>query len=233
MPHERFFVDAPLLPNTSTVIDGQELHHLVSVMRLKVGDCVELVNGKDVLAEGTITALKKDRAQIHITSCSTTLEPKPYLILAQAMPRFQRLETVLEKGTELGAHAFWLFPGMLSEKETLSPNQHRRMDLLIAGAVKQCGRLSLPQATLKPPLLEWKPLPGALFFGDLEGQKIPTRIEEKETIILFIGPEKGWSLQEKKHLTHVLKAQPILLGNYTLRTDTAALASLALFSALR
>lgn len=231
MPHERFFTPHPFEEGSSLFLTGEELHHLKTVMRLHEGELIELVNGKDVLAQGRIVKFHKQEAEIQILSCETTAEKKPYIILAQALPRFAKLEIIIEKGTELGAHAFWLFPGMYSEKETLSENQMRRVDLLLQGALKQCGRLSLPKVELKPPLLEWQPITGSLFFGDLEGEKLSfSSLEKTETRIIFIGPEKGWAEKEKKHLLSVLKAKPILLGPYTLRADTAALSALSFFA---
>lgn len=230
MPHERFFVEEPFQENaTIHIVDPQEIHHLQKVMRCHVGDLIELVNGKNVLAKGKIEAISSKQVSVKLTYLETEISKGPKLILAQAIPRFARLEYILEKGTELGADQFWLFPGDLSEKGEFSPNQKRRMELILQGAMKQCGRLSLPSISLKPPLSKWEPIPeGSLFFGDLAGAPLSTTLSENKAAYLFIGPEKGWSFQEKTLLLNTLKAKSICFHPNILRTDTAAITGLSL-----
>ena len=64
MPHDRFYVDASL--EDRVTLEGQEFYHLMRVMRKKVGDPIELVNGRHKLAEGTIYSLSKWEATITI-----------------------------------------------------------------------------------------------------------------------------------------------------------------------
>ena len=151
-----------------------------------------------------------------------------------AIPRFAKLEYILEKGTELDATEFWLFPGIHSEKEKFSPNQLSRMQLMLTSAMKQCGHLDLPSIHFKPSLLEWEPMAGSLFFGDTHPQApyLWHAKEDKQPFILFIGPEKGFEGREEKHLKEVLKAKGVKLHPNILRTETAAITGLSLLQAL-
>lgn len=231
MPHERFFIDQPLQSDETVTLEDAEFRHLCHVMRARVGDSVELVNGKNQLAEATLSRFGKSDADLMISSVVEETRHKPQLILAQAIPRFNRLETILEKGTELDATEFWLFPGLLSEKGDFSPNQLKRMEQITIGAMKQCGRLDLPPILLKPPLLEWKPLEGHLLFGDTapDAPSYSPRDRTSPTIF-FIGPEKGFSPKETAFLKQVLHAQGVRLHRNILRVDTASLAALSILS---
>ncbi len=165
MPHNRFYLDAHFDENATLSLSGDEWHHL-RVLRSRQGEIVELINGRGQLAEAEIVALKKNDAELSICRITQEKAAPPPLILAQAIPRMSHLEWIIEKGTELNATAFWLFPGMLSEKETLSDSQQARLKGLCISAVKQCGRLDMPEIILKPPLVQWAPLEGTLLFGD-------------------------------------------------------------------
>lgn len=224
MPAERFYFDAPF---TETVaLKGEEFHHLARVMRAKVGDSIELVNGKGALAKGVITSLHSDAAEVKISSVFQDPKKHPQIILAQGLSRQNHLEWIIEKGTELGVTSFWLFPGEKSEKKEF---KEKRLKHLAVSAMKQCGRLYLPSIEKKPPLSSWKPLSGSLFFGDLESQ-MPLPKPQIEPIIFFVGPEKGFSPNELDILQKNLKALGVRLHENILRTETAGIVALAQIS---
>lgn len=234
MPHERFFVEQPLSPEETVSLQDTEFHHLCHVMRARIGDHVELVNGKNQLAQATLTTLAKHHANLTISSVIDENILKPQVILAQAIPRFSRLEYILEKATELDATEFWLFPGLLSEKAEFSQNQLKRMSQLTISAMKQCGRLDLPALSFKPPLLQWKSIEGCLLFGDISpNAPALTQIDLSPTTprtIFLIGPEKGFDPKETLFLRNSLFAQGVRLHRNILRVDTAPLAALSILS---
>src|SRR5207302_3900293 len=143
----------------------------VHVMRTRKGENVEVVNGKGTLAQASVAEIAKDKAVLHINSVHEQVKQPERIILAQALPKQNRLDFILEKGTELGVDEFWLFPGKLSVKKDFSENQMERLETQIIVAMKQCGRLFLPKLSFKPPLLkDWKEFPETAFFGDVEHQ---------------------------------------------------------------
>lgn len=225
MPSNRFYIDTDLKETTLT-LTGEELHHLVRVMRLKENEMIEVVNGRGVLSTATIQNIRKDEATLKVTSLHSA-EKSREIILAQAIPRMNHLEWIIEKGTELGATAFWLFPGDYSEKQNLSSNQEQRLKAISIAAMKQCGSLFLPSILTKPPLEVWIPIPGSLIYGDTRenAPKMPTILNNP--IVIFIGPEKGFSQKEIECLEHKLKAQGVKLHNNILRTETAGITALA------
>ncbi len=225
MPENRFFQDTPLQKGQTTSLQEEELRHL-KVMRCKEGDVIELVNGQNLLAKAQITNLSKSSVSLHLIEVKTKPTPTKQVILAQSYLRPKNLDLVIEKGTELGATAFLLFPGDRSEKTSLSQNQLHRLRHLTISALKQCGRLDLPKIEQMPPLADWPtPPPGDLFFGDLTSS---TPLTPTSHTTLFIGPEKGFSPEEENILHNTFHAKGIRLNPNILRAETAALCALSL-----
>ncbi len=238
MPDNRFYLPEQFSNDKRVVLKGQESHHLSSVMRVKSGDIVELVNGKNALAKGKVISADKAQTTLEILSVEEKHPPSPQIILAQALLRPNRLELVIEKGTELGISSFALFPSKNSELSSLSENKRKRIYDLAIGALKQCGRLDLPTITFLDKLSELKTL-GAkhLLLADpsLGKQKLNCYISDlgktKDSILLLIGPEKGWHNDEIAFFIKELNATPVLLHENVLRAETAALCAASLATA--
>src|SRR6185437_14952454 len=97
-PKERFYT--PRLNTPELSLSGPENHHLTHVMRAKSGAIIELIDGKGKLATAHIKMPGKESTLLEITSCTEEASPQE-LILAQALPRFNLLDWIIEKGTEL------------------------------------------------------------------------------------------------------------------------------------
>lgn len=219
MPLNRFFVEAPLIVGSHITLDKKEAHHL-RVLRKKKGATVELINGEGILAHAEVGET------LHITKVEEGAPPPP-IILCQAIPRLNRLDTILEKCTEIGMQEVWLFPGERSEKKELTKNQLERTKHMLKAALKQCGRLHLPKLSLKPPIKKWDKLPGLTLYGDLKGKAtFPQKLDPP--IHFIIGPEAGFSPKEEEKL-HTL-GQGVHLNDAILRTDTAPLTALSILN---
>lgn len=235
MPDDRFFVSEHFSVKTKTLLKDQELHHLLHVMRVRVGENIELVNGKGQLAQGILEKVEKQQAHVAVQNVISEATPTTSLILAQALPRLPRLEYILEKATELGVTDLWLFPAEHSERKELSATQLQRLHQILISSIKQCGRLHLPKITLKPPLFAWQPLQNA-FYGDTRPEASPliqafTRTVPAECIWI-VGPEKGFSSKETDFLASAIGAEGVSLHSNTLRVDTAAITGLSILSSL-
>jgi 16S rRNA (uracil1498-N3)-methyltransferase len=233
MPHNRYYVDSPFQKEATAILDGEEFHHLARVTRVKRGDPVELVNGRGQLAHATLSTLSKRQVELRIDQVMEKPRQKAPLLLAQALTRMNHLEWIIEKGTELDTSAFWLFPGLFSDKDDLSETQTTRLKNLSISAMKQCGRLDLPTIEIKPPLLKWAPLQGTLLFGSTDADApylwdLPLKKPVASPIILFIGPESGFDRRESHFLQHTLQAKGIRLHSNILRAETAAITALSL-----
>lgn len=234
MPENRFFTPHPLKIGEA-LLEEDEAHHLQHVMRLVEGDRVELIDGQGALAKAVIK--KRSKRAIYLDVKEVHIDPPPFfsIIIAQAIPRFQRLDVILEKGTELGMTELWLFPGVKSEKVHFSEPQKERVHKILVSAIKQCGRLYLPKVKYAEPLKEWNDLTYPLFYGDLS-QNTPLFIDAygkpEKGVVFAVGPESGWSEEEQNHLKR-LKGKGVSLHYNILRTDTAPLAALSLISQLQ
>lgn len=230
MPEKRFFLSTELQPHSQLSLIDEELQHL-KVMRCHEGDSIEVMNGKGVLAQAKIIALDKRKADLEIQSIEIENKPSYEVILAQALPRLNRLDTILEKTTELGVTKILLFPGVHSEKVTISPNQLKRIEHILIASSKQCGRLYLPEVELKPPLAKWDKPEGAIYYGDVSPSAPLFRkmFKPTPTIIFFVGPETGLDDSEERILQK-WNANGVKLHHNILRTDTAPIAALTLIS---
>lgn len=240
MPAERFYIQDPSFTLKKLIIlEKEEFHHLMNVMRLKVGERVELINGTGALAEAAIESINKKNAILSIESIHIEPVSSYQLILAQALPRLPRLEYILEKSVELGVTDLWLFPGTFSEKKDLSPSQLERIHHIIVSAMKQCGRLYIPKVSFRPSLLSWtlKEIPSHAFFGDTR-PNAPTFLQEllsldSQSLFIVIGPEKGFQEKEVFFMEKNLHLKGVKLHENILRTETAAIHALSLASSFK
>jgi len=230
MPSERFFYDKPLREKKTLTIEGEEAQHL-RVMRVNIGDEIEVINGKGQLAKASVIEFHKGKVDLLATQVFDSPLREESLILCLALPRFNRLEWVIEKGAELGVSAFWVFPGDLSEKKELSEPQSVRLRHLLIAAIKQCGRLDLPAITLKEPLAKWVRPQGTSLFGDTDPKAPRIATPYPHPIYFFSGPEKGFS-QKELDLFHRWEAKGVSLHRNILRADTAPIAAAAILSTL-
>lgn len=232
MPIHRFFYEKGALDALSKIeLDGSEFHHLVHVTRTKEGESIELVDGKGCLAQATVIKKDKSIAILKINHYQKVSPPPFSLILLQALPRLNRLEMIVEKGTELGMTELWLFPGKFSETTQLKETQIKRLEKITIAALKQCGRLYLPKITSIPSLQQWDSTSFPLFFGDLsENQSLLRawmKVSPQKGAILCIGPESGFHAEELAKFRS-LGGKGVKLHSNTLRTDTAPIAALAI-----
>lgn len=237
MPKERYYIPSPLTAQSEVEVAGSEFHHLSHVMRNGKGGLVELVNGAGALAQARILQISKEKARLLIEAVTQEEATLPRLILAQAIPQPQRLDAILEKGTELGVDGFWLFGGDRSSRQELTPHQLERAKALTIAAMKQCGRTFLPAILPTAPLKSWPPFKETAFFGDLRPDTPQLALVFKKQphpapFIFFNGPESGFS-EEELALLSAKGAMGVSLHPLTLRTDTAAIAALSILHHLQ
>jgi 16S rRNA (uracil1498-N3)-methyltransferase len=195
-------------------------------MRVRIGEEVELVNGRGSLATATVLAITKHNASLAVLSTTLTPLPEPKCILAIPLMRLPKLELIIEKCTELGADAFWLYPAHHSEKDDLSPNQFERLTHIAISAMKQCGRLDLPPIKIHSHFQDLFGKPYKYLFGDTRPDAPKFTAEEK--IVFITGPEKGFSEKEVNLLEK--SALGVRLNKNILRAETAPIAATCLFS---
>ena len=218
-------------------LHGPEAKHCTAVARLRAGDLVLLTNGEGLRWQGVCTSAGVSQVDVEHLRPLAANEPKLYLELLQGLPKGERWDGVLEKGTELGVAMFRPLYTARSVPHISPPRLDKRLHRWrekLRAALKQCERGRLP-------LLE-KPVPldcclqqlGPPEVGELRlvlversiGDPWPD-VDDIGTVRLAVGPEGGWDDEERQWLMDA-GFRPLSLGPRILRTDTAALAGSAL-----
>ncbi|MCP4574302.1 MAG: 16S rRNA (uracil(1498)-N(3))-methyltransferase [bacterium] len=229
----------PPVVGDEVVLDAEESHHLLAVLRRRTDDPVHLLDGRGHRLTGRLAGGDGRAARVEITHVAfdETELATPRLRLVCGVVKGRRWEWALEKAVELGVHA--IVP-LLAEHGVVEPGRGRRdrWPGVLRAALKQSGRAWLPE--LGEPVGLDQALEtvgdGPCFFGAVPGEvdAVPplAAIATAPWWTVFIGPEGGWTAAERGALAKA-GALPLALGPHVLRTETAAAAALALLQSRR
>lgn len=231
----RFFVDQ--VRNGHAEISGDEAKHLTRVLRVEVGQRYEISDNQNVyLAE--IETARKEQVTFRTLEKLPAMEPPLRMILCAALIKFDHFEWMIEKATELGVVEIVPVVTVRTERG-LDKAAHKRLERwrrIGVEASQQSRRAHLPEIaepTAWPDALateaqyryaldenESRPLSTAL----------PSVRRAADTVALLIGPEGGWTDDERNAFI-ASGWVAASLGPSILRAETAALAALAIVSA--
>lgn len=229
----RLFVEADLGPQAAVPVDGTAAHYLLSVMRAKEGDAVLLFNGRDGEWAARATAIRKRDLVLECVAQTKPLEPVPDFWLCAAPIKKGRIDLVAEKACELGVAR--LCP-VLTSRAVVDKLNLDRLAAHMVEAAEQCGRTALPaldEMVRLPELLRDWPAGRALFFADeLGGTPMAGAFAAHPgPAALLIGPEGGFTTQEREAIRAHPATVAIALGPRILRAETAAIAATACWMA--
>ncbi len=236
-----FFIHTALEVGGQCTITGDDVKHMQRVLRLRPGDRVSLVGPGAIAYQAVLTSFGTDNARFKITGAQpATGEPSLSMILLQGIPKGDKLELVIQKGTELGMG--WLVP-VMAERSVVQLNaeradrRHTRWQRVAEEAAKQCGRGVVPVVGQPAPLVDaLRQVPGGYpVLMAYEGEQtrgirsVLRRLAEKPPpgIALLVGPEGGWTEGEVQAATSY-GVLIVGLGPRILRTETAGLAMLVM-----
>jgi 16S rRNA (uracil1498-N3)-methyltransferase len=215
-------------------VEGDAFHHL-RVLRLGPGDALEVFDGKGRAWEAEVLEVSRDSATVRLGPLRKASTGR-HVSLLQALPKADKLELVLQKGTELGVHAF--FP-VVSERsvmrltEAAAETRRVRWQRIADEAARQCGRADVPAVHPVEGLLAavraLPPTTRVLVLDEEErtlGLAQAAAADARAPLALVVGPEGGLERAEVDALRE-LGAVSVSLGPLVLRTETAALAALA------
>ena len=225
----RLFLDSPLHEGTEHRIEGGQAHYLLAVMRTKPGDPLRLFDDRtgEWLAE--VTHAGKRDLVVRVTALLHPRETVPDLWLLAAPIKKGRIDWVAEKACELGVAR--LVP-VLTRRTVVDRLNLERLRAHMIEAAEQCGRTALP--TLAEPvkleaLLRGWPEERQLLFADEEGGVPLAEAAIPGPAAILIGPEGGFTTEERAAIRALPQARAISLGPRILRADTAAAAAIALW----
>jgi 16S rRNA (uracil1498-N3)-methyltransferase len=223
----RLFVDRPLSLGAALTLEGAPANYLGTVLRLGPGARVKLFD--DLTGEwlAEVAEAGKKRVTLAITQHLRPREPVPDLWLLFAPVKRGRIDWLVEKATELGVAR--LLP-VITRRTIVERLNLDRLRAHIVEAAEQCERTALAELAepvrLAALLAAW-PKERILYFADEAGGE-PLAAEPGPAAIL-IGPEGGFTEEERIAIRALPQTRAISLGPRILRADTAALAAISLW----
>lgn len=236
MSARRFMISSRAIRDGYASFDGEIYNHMVRVLRLGTGDAVQLADEKGMVYFGAINQVAKEWVAVKITSSCLAAESEsgaPQITICQALPKGEKIDLILQKGTELGVHDFWLFGGRRSVAKLRDDQQNSKLERwnrITAEASRQSGRNDIPAVVWKPSAVEAANDAGqVLRLIPWEGERENSlkaslsAVGKPSSVIVAIGPEGGFDPLEVRHFSQ-RGFQPVSLGSRILRTETASIA---------
>lgn len=235
MARRRFFVDA--IHGGAAELRGEDAAHLTRVLRAAPGQVYEISDNRAAyLAE--IAEARGERVVFRVLEPLETPALPARIILCVALIKFDRLEWIVEKATELGVERIQPIEAARTDKglREASAKRSDRWRRIARESSQQCRRVSVPEIS-----------PAAAFHQCLDlaadrryfleeatapplARSLPSAKAASDRIALLTGPEGGWTDSERQ-AAEAAGWQPVSLGPRILRTETAVLAALAVIGA--
>lgn len=246
----RLFVDHPLKAGEAVPLSRDQANYLFNVLRREKGDGVLLFNGRDGEWRAELAGTGK-RAPAGIPAERVREQPVTRdLHLLFAPLKHARLDYLVQKAVEMGASR--LQPVLTQHTQATRINLER-MRANVIEAAEQCGVLDIPEVA--------EPVPFRRIAGNADAERLLVFCDEAAEIkdpvaalaearprgsallpaeatraglalAVLIGPEGGFSEEERKMLLERTNTVRLALGPRILRADTAAVAALALVQAV-
>jgi 16S rRNA (uracil1498-N3)-methyltransferase len=245
----RLYVDAPLKGGETVALDREAINYLRNVLRLKTGGGVLVFNGRDGEWQARLHAEGKRALALEIGE-QTRPQPAPADLHYLFAPiKHARLDYMVQKAVELGASK--LQPVITQHTQVTRVNTER-MHANAIEAAQQCGVINLPEIAEPLPFktaLTRLAVERLLVFCDEEAEvadPVTALMEQREpasalvpveaahvtALAVLIGPEGGFSEEERVALLQRANTVRLSLGPRVLRADTAAVAALTLVQAV-
>ena len=228
----RLHIAGPLAEGGECELDRDQSHYLSHVLRLGAGDAILVFDGRsgEFLAE--IAAAGKKTLRLAIGRQTRAQTPQGMIDYLFAPLKHARLDYMVQKAVEMGAGR--LQPVRTSRTQTTRINLDRMRANAIEAA-EQCGILSVPEIAdevrFDRLIAAWDPERPILFCDERAETKNPIEALSRAKpgpLAVLIGPEGGFSDEERDMLLRIPSVIRLSLGPRILRADTAAVAALAL-----
>ena len=225
---------------TGDTLDLEEdaLRHAVHVLRLRSGDTVRLFNGLGGEFAAVLAEVGRRKATVTVGEFAQVEVESPLAItLWQGISRGERMDYTIQKAVELGVHIIQpvFTQRSVDLKDDRAEKRQQHWQRVAISACEQCGRNRIP--AIRPPqnllnLLDVRAEQNdalRLFLDSHAATPLPDTLTTPG-VILLAGPEGGFS-EEERHAIAAADFQATLLGPRILRTETAAVAALAVIQA--
>ena len=235
----RFFVRKEQIENGVVTLLGDDAHHVSRSLRMGVGERITVCDMQKLEYECELFEFLPDRVRANVLSVAKSDTEPPYTVhVYQALPKGDKLDSVIQKAVECGAAAITTFESERCITRAKDQNESKKLERrrkIALEAAKQCGRGIVPEVHATINFLDairqaaQADIPLFCYEGDgtislasvlkncrktLSDGRIPT-------VSIVVGSEGGFSLAEVERAV-ALGLHPVGLGKRILRTETAA-----------
>jgi 16S rRNA (uracil1498-N3)-methyltransferase len=235
----RLLVEHALGKGEVVSLNREQSNYLAAVLRKRIGDELVVFNGRDGAWLARLTGDNKKSVTLEAVEQVAPQTPPSDLWYGFAPLKSARLEYVVQKATEMGAGIIQPVMTRYTQLHRLNPEKLRAYAV---EAAEQCEVLRIPEIAseiaLEKLVAEWPQVQGdrTLVFAD-EGAASASPVADLQRLAgrrigLLVGPEGGFSPEERALLLGQPFTVPISLGPRILRADTAAVAGLAVIQAI-
>jgi 16S rRNA (uracil1498-N3)-methyltransferase len=232
----RIFVDAALGQGAEVELSQPQMHYLINVLRMAAGDAVQAFNSANGEWACVLADVKKKSAKLQCNALSFAPKPPPDIDFVFAPLKHARLDYVVQKAVELGARK--LRP-VITHRTIAERVNLDRMRANVIEAAEQCNLVYVPEVeeplSLDRTIATW-PEGRSLVFCD-EAAEVKNPLEALQNLKLptaiLVGPEGGFTTDERAMLRSLPVTTAISLGPRIMRADTAALAALSMVQAVQ
>jgi 16S rRNA (uracil1498-N3)-methyltransferase len=230
----RIYLDKKLNLDLDLILEKEDAHYLKNVMRLREGDNVFLFNSKDGEFKGEIISSDKKNTKVKLISKIENINKPGKISLIFSLIKSSKLDYLIQKCTEVGVKSF---VPVISEKSVVKNFNIKRTEKIIKESCEQSNQLFLPTIHGVEKLerkIKSFDKNSIVFFADINSsnKKIDEVIKNNKNreFYLLVGPEGDFSLKERDLLKSMNNCIPISLGQNILRSETAAVAGLAILN---
>lgn len=240
MSDPRFYCDMPLSAGTHLSLPEALAHHATRVLRLRAGSTIVLFNGSGGEYPATLEIEGKTATAQLGDFLPREAELAGRITLVQGLPSGDKMDWVIEKAVELGAHRVCPIAAQRSVLQLSGPRLEKRLlhwARVTQSASEQCGRNAIMSVDAPQTLEKWltQPTQGLRLLCHPDGAQDLAQIlraqPQLQDLTLLIGPEGGWSDKELEQAKSS-GVQAVRFGPRVLRTETAGLALVAAASAI-
>ena len=238
--YPRVYLISPFKADKKISITSTKSYHLIKVIKVRLGDTLIVFNGYEGEWLATISNISRGTVEITLRHQMRVQDSCKPLILLFSPIKKSLTSLVIQKATELGVTEVW---PVITERTNISETNLERLINISIGASEQSGRLSLP--LIKEPvdldvcLKNWL-FERPLYFADKNFRSSPTsnfiankNFKDTSGAGFLVGPEGGFSDKEIQLVLSYPFVEKVFLGTRILRSETASIALLSIWQALR
>ena len=229
----RLFTEKQISQNLMIYIKEKQHHFLKNVLRVKLNDVINVFDGITGEWRSQVISISKDKTALKIEKKIREFETQPDIWLIFAPIKLFRLNIIIQKAVELGVSKFVPCKTEFSNFDKLN---YKNLELNAIEAAQQCERLDIPKIEKiinLDAMIKKLPNDRAIVFCDESDTNLPSIYDEVRLNLnnyskwsVIIGPEGGFSNEERELINKQKNLLRVTLGSRILRSDTAAISSL-------